>query len=182
MVLPTALVDEDKVFNSGFWFKQGQSQQFYKVGLTDSEKKFFAVPPPDSPKVFQKGNYRFGVLVCYEAEHAPWTYFEKDSVDAILWPCYWGWTLTSIWNAERDQDRKTPIFYNMVQWQCPLIQANFAKNNLEGHSAAGPEGLSYVIGADNKVVHRGPHLSEGGFVVTLERLSDGVSIKYCRPL
>lgn len=168
VVLPTALVEDDKVFNSGFWFKGNECQQFFKVGLTESEKKFFATPS-HTQKVFEVKGYKFAVLICYEAEHEPWAYFEKDSVDAILWPGYWGWTLDEEWNSHRSPEKINPIFRNMKLWQRPLLQANFSKNDLEGHKTAGPEGLSHIINSDNTRLHRGPHLQDQGFIVKLEK-------------
>lgn len=173
VVLPTAFVEEDKVFNSGFWFKGAECQQFFKLGLTDSEKKFFATPT-HTQKTFEVKDYKFAVLICYEAEHEAWTYFSKDSVDAILWPGYWGWTLNEEWEANRSPEKINPIFQNMLSWQRPLLQANFSVNDLEGHKTAGPEGLSYIINSDNTRLHRGPHLQSDGFIVHLDR-KDGVA-------
>lgn len=182
VVLPTAIVEEGGIFNSGFWFKNEGRHQFYKLGLTDSEKKFFATPPAQSSKVFEKNGYRFGILVCYEAEHAPWTYFDDGTVDAILWPGYWGWTVEMGWSAYRDQDRANPIFQNMTHWKCPLLQANFANNNLGDGMTGGPEGLSYIVNTDNTLVHRGLHLKEDGFVVNLEKVHNRVTVNSCRQL
>ncbi len=85
VVLPTAIAENEKIFNSGYWLKKNKHQRFYKTGLTDSEKNFFSLPSDLSPKVFQVKNYYLAVLICFELEHGPWTYFENGSVDAILW-------------------------------------------------------------------------------------------------
>jgi len=182
VVLPTAFVEDDKVYNTGFWFTPNGNHQFYKLGLTESEKKFFSIPPSKTQKIFQKGDYNFGILICYEAEHQPWTYFTKDSVDIILWPGYWGWTPEMEWSAQRDVDKINPIFQNMTQWQCPLLQSNFAKNNLVGHNGPGPEGLSFILSSDNELVYKGPHLKEDGIVVKLKKEGLKVKILDCRSL
>lgn len=176
VVLPSAFVENDKVYNSGFWFKKNDYHQFYKLGLTESEKKFFSTPNFDTKKVFQVGDYRFGILICFEAEHSPWKYFSNGSVDAILWPGYWGWTQENKWELNRDDDRLNPIYQNMAEWKCPLLQSNFAKNNLDNHKGSGPEGLSFIINADNKLVHRGAHLREDGFIVRMNKKDGKVSI------
>ena len=63
VVLPTAIVENGQVFNSGFWFKRGNALQFYKTGLTDSEKKFFSVPNASVSKVFELKGIRFAILI-----------------------------------------------------------------------------------------------------------------------
>lgn len=40
VVLPTAIAEDEKVYNSGFWFGEDETQRFQKVGLTESEKNF----------------------------------------------------------------------------------------------------------------------------------------------
>src|SRR5690606_39059782 len=57
VVLPTALVEE-KIYNTGFVFSHGSQKQFYKLGLTESEQKFFSTPMEASQKVFECQGYR----------------------------------------------------------------------------------------------------------------------------
>lgn len=175
VVLPTAMVEDSKIYNSGFWFKQNSSQKFYKLGLTDSEKKFFSVPEETSAKVFKIKDYNLGLLVCFEVELQPWTHFQSGEVDAILWPGYWGWTTESTWEEKRDEARANPIFANMKEWQVPLLQANFAYNDLDGHKGAGPEGLSFIVNHDNTLMYKGPHAKSEGFVVRLQK-SEGRTV------
>ncbi len=170
VVLPTAFVEDGKIYNSGFWFKKKSYQRFYKLGLTESEKKFFSVPEKSSAKVFKIKDYNLGLLVCFEVEQQPWAHFQAGDVDAILWPGYWGWTTESVWEEKRDENRKNPIFANMHEWQVPLLQANFAYNDLEGHVGSGPEGLSYIVGHDNRLLHKGPHAKSEGFIVRLNKV------------
>lgn len=171
VVLPTAFVDKGSVYNSGFWIKGNEHIEFYKLGLTESEKKFFSTPNQCTRKVFSVNDFNFAVLLCFEAEHEPWSYFKKGEADAILWPGYWGWTPNEKWTDHRDSERSNPIFKNMTSWKVPLLQSNFASNDLEGHVGAGPEGLSFVVGHDNQLILRGPHLQIGGLVAELSKES-----------
>ncbi len=179
VILPTAVVKNSLVYNSGWWFSMNEARQFYKLGLTDSEKKFFSIPKIPGPKVFEIKGFRFSVLICYEVENAPWTYFQPYEVDAILWPGYWGWDLESKWEPEHSTGKPNPIFSNVANWKSPLLQSNFAFNDLEGHTSAGPEGLSYIIDASNKLIWRGPHKKVGGTLVTLEKTDGSVSVINC---
>jgi len=179
VVLPTALAKNGSVYNSGWWFKQHEANQFYKLGLTDSEKKFFSIPDESYSKVFEVKGFRFALLICYEIEHAPWTYFQPNEVDAILWPGYWGWDLESKWEAEKAPGKVNPIFSNVNCWKVPVLQSNFAFNDLEGHSGAGPEGLSFIIDAKNRLLERGAHQRVGGLLVTLEKKDGETLIRKC---
>lgn len=176
VVLPTAISENEKVFNSGFWIKPTSRQKFYKTGLTESERKFFSIPQEPTSKVFSMKGYSFGLLVCFEAEHSPWSFFEKNQVDAILWPAYWGWSVDEIWGPHKGSQKVNPIFNNMAAWKIPLLQANFSMNDLGGSTGAGPEGLSFIIDADNQLVHRGPHLRSDGFLVKLLKDDQGTRI------
>lgn len=182
VVLPTARVENEKIFNSGYWFKENENQRFYKTGLTDSEKNFFSLPSDLSPKVFHLKNYKLAVLICFEIEHSPWTYFEKGAADAILWPGYWGWTLEDKWADKKLQGKPNQVFINMASWQMPILQSNFAYNDLDGHKGVGPEGLSFVIDQDNKHIFTGPHLEKNGFIVTLDKINNRTVVTNCRSL
>lgn len=83
VILPTAVVDE-KIYNSGFIFSSGRREQFYKLGLTESEKNFFSVPEKPSNKKFQCKSYNFGLLICMEAQQEAWNHFKNEEVDFIL--------------------------------------------------------------------------------------------------
>lgn len=182
VVLPTAIVESDKIFNSGFWFTENKRQRFYKIGLTDSEKKFFSVPSEVHTKLFKIKGYSLAVLICFEMEHEPWTYFEKGQVDAILWPGYWGWTSEDIWTEKRDQERLNPIYKNMTDWQMPILQSNFAYNDLEGHKGSGPEGLSFIINENNELVRKGAHLKSEGLIVCLDKVNGKTIVTSCSEL
>ena len=62
VVFPTALVT-DKVYNTGFIFGGEKNESFYKLGLTESEKKFFSVPDKPTKKVFRIKGYDVAILL-----------------------------------------------------------------------------------------------------------------------
>lgn len=179
VILPTAFHEDNKVYNSGFWFKVGGVSTFYKIGLTESEKKFFSVPTNDNKKVFEIKDFKFVILVCFEAQHEPWLYFKNGDADAILWPGYWGWTFEDKWEENISSDKPNLIYQNMTNWKIPLLQSNFAFNDIDGHIGAGPEGLSLIVSHDNKPYYRGPHLKSDGFIVNLSKISGKAIVTNC---
>lgn len=181
VILPTAFVDEQKIYNSGFLFKENSRQQFYKLGLTDSEKKFFSIPEIENQKVFELNGLKYALLICKEAQQDPWQYMPSEQIDFIIWPSYWGWTKECKWQAETDE-KKNLVFENSLIWKAPVIQANFAFNDLGANTGAGPEGLSIVVNADNKLIFQASHLQECGFVIKLEKQSNRTDILSCRKL
>lgn len=181
VILPTAIVENQKIYNSGFLFKKDSKVQFYKIGLTDSEKKFFATPEHETQKVFEIGNLKCGLLICKEAQEEPWQYIPPDEVDFLIWPGYWGWTKDCKWQAVTDEKRNL-VFENLLIWRAPLIQANFAYNDLGGQSGSGPEGLSMVVDSDNNLFFQGDHLRESGFIVQLEKRQNKAVVKSCKVL
>lgn len=182
IVLPTALVQDSKIYNSGYWFNGHEITQFYKIGLTKSEESFFSVPDNKGIKILPIKNFNLAVLICFEAEHAPSTYFEKDAADIILWPGYWGWVQEDDWNENEIKENKHKIFSNMNTWQLPLIQSNFSMNDLEDHRGSGPQGLSHVINEENKLVYRGGHLKDEAFIVNLTKMNNKATFTSCRTL
>lgn len=178
VILPTAIANENKVYNSGFWFADKSRKQFYKLGLTDSEKNFFSIPENETQKVFEINGLKFGLLICKEAQQDPWQYMPSEEIDFIIWPGYWGWTKNCKWQAVTDE-KNNLVFENLMTWKAPVIQANFAFNDLGGHSGAGPEGLSMVVNADNELVFQASHLKESGFVVKLEKRNSRTAILEC---
>lgn len=182
VALPTAIVKKGLTYNSGYWFKKNQALSFYKHGLTESELKFFSAPIEPTAKVFTTNGFRFALLICFEVEQSPWTYFQSDEVDAILWPGYWGWTLESRWRSEKELGDANLIYSNMKHWQRPLLQANFAFNDLGKHKGDGPEGLSFIINADNHLFYRGAHKQVTGFLATLQKTAGKTTVTHCVPL
>lgn len=163
--LPSAIVEDGKIFNSGFLFGDERPQRFYKLGLTDSEKTFFILPEVENKKVFGIKGYKLALLICFEAEQATYEYFQKGDVDIILWPGYWGWEKGEIWNEIKKDGEKNKIFQNMKKWKIPLIQSNFAFNDLADHRGAGPHGLSMFVNSDNTLFAQGDLDSESCYEI-----------------
>lgn len=180
IILPTAIVEDGKVYNSGFLFKQNKRQQFFKMGLTDSEKQFFSIPERATAKVLAAQSFKYGLLICKEAQQDAWAYIDEN-VDFIIWPGYWGWTKDFTWQ-EHDDNKDNLVFLNSAKWKRPIVQSNFACNDLGQHTGSGPEGLSIVVDSDNKVVFQASHLKESGYIVNLEKINNRVSVAGCRHL
>lgn len=178
VVLPTAISEYGKVFNSGFWFTGREIKRFQKLGLTESEKKFFSVSADNTEKVFEVNGYKCALLICMEAQQAHNTHFEAGAAHFILWPGYWGWTNQDKWSGESREGKPNLIFENMSSWRIPLIQSNFAYNDLQDERRSGPEGLSVVVDENNVLRYQGGHKKEMGFVVTLEQRT----LKFVAPL
>lgn len=179
VILPTAIVEDEKVYNAIFWFSRGQVNRYFKTGLTPSERMFFSVPNNAPKKIIQIKETRLAILVCREAQDEPWTHFSNGEADIILWPGYWGWTKNDKWTSELTSGEHNSVLENMKSWQVPLIQSNFAFNDLEGYSGPGPIGKSVVIDSKNRLIHRGDENKEHAFVVTIESGSGRPEVGKC---
>ncbi len=168
VILPTALKEQDAIYNTGFFFQAEKVHRFYKLGLTESESSFFSVPKKQTQKVFKVKNYNIALLICFEAEQAPWKYFKEGEVDVILWPGYWGWVAEDTWQEHKNSNEENLIYKNMKQWKCPLIQSNFAYNELEDFRESGPHGLSVFVNNDNQLVKQGRLDDECCYEITVE--------------
>lgn len=167
VVLPTALKEDDKVYNSGFLLGPEGVETFFKLRLTDSEKKFFSIPKENQKKVFEYNGYRFSILICFEAQLSPWEFFKEGDVDFILWPGYWGWKKGDSWIEKNEEDEENLIFKNMNEWKVPLIQSNFSKNCLNDHRKSGPHGLSMFVNRDNKLFGMGEYDLESLYQINI---------------
>lgn len=143
-------------------------ERFYKLGLTDSEKGFFSLPQEETKKVFRIKSYNIAILICFEAQVSPWEFFGKGEADLILWPGYWGWEKHDTWNKHKKDDELNLIFQNMEEWRKPLIQANFAFNDLSDHRDSGPHGLSMFVNSDNTLFSQGDFDSESCYQIAVE--------------
>ncbi len=68
----------------------------------------------------------------------------------------------------------------MAQWKMPILQSNFAYNDLNGHKGAGPEGHSFVINQSNELIYKGAHLKAGCHIVRLDKLNGPAVVVSCR--
>jgi predicted amidohydrolase len=163
--LPSAIIEDDKVFNSGFFFGEEQAQNFFKQGLTDSEKTFFSLPSVESKKVFEVKGYKLALIICFEAEQATYEYFNKGEADIILWPGYWGWEEGETWGELKKNGETNKIFQNMKEWNIPLIQSNFSFNDLSDHRGTGPHGLSMFVNSNNTLYSKADPDSESCYEI-----------------
>lgn len=168
VILSSAII-EDKIFNSGFIFSNGDRTRFYKNGLTESEKRFFASPEIQSQKIFKCKDYKYALLICIEAEHEPTTYFNSGDADFILWPGYWGWKKIDNWSEVKNFKEHNKVFENMFSWKIPLIQSNFSNNASSIPQNNCPQGLSVVVDFDNSLKFRGEFEKETAYIVCLEK-------------
>jgi len=167
IVLPTALKDGD-VFNSGFIVTSEKIEQFYKVGLTVSEKSFFSTPESYRKQIFKVKNYHYLPLICLEAQEDTDQYFDAYDVDFILWPGYWGWEKKSRWESLNQDGSDNEVYLNVEKWKTPLIQCNFAYNNSTDGRVNGPHGLSVVIDSKNRLRYRASFEKEECFIVEID--------------
>ncbi|MDC1174889.1 carbon-nitrogen hydrolase family protein [Bacteriovoracaceae bacterium] len=177
VILPTALVDE-KIYNTGFIFGGIETERFYKTGLTESEKKFFSIPEQPTKKVFRIKDHNVAILICFEAEMEAFSFFNKGEADLILWPGYWGWEKDDKWEDLKKDGDSNLIFQNMKKWEIPLLQSNFAYNDLAEHRDAGPHGLSMFVNKDNSLFSQAEIDKESCYQITIETQQ----IKNCKRL
>lgn len=104
-----------------------------------------------------------------EAQQPAYTHFTPGGVDLILWPGYWGWTQADSWGASAQGEKPNLVYENMASWKLPLIQSNFAYNDLGDDKKTGPEGLSVVVDANNILRYQGEYHKEAGFIVSLDQ-------------
>lgn len=180
ILLPTAVAKDGKVYNSVYWFQPGfERQQFFKTSLTPSEKDFFSVPDQATKKIITVGDIKCAILICREAQDKPWQHFKKGEADVILWPGYWGWVKNDLWTSVLSTGEPNTVLENMKTWQMPLIQANFAFNDLKDFKGPGPIGKSMVIDAHNQMMDQGAYHAEQVFVVELKKREEFVEVVNC---
>ncbi len=165
VVLPSAYVEELKIYNAVFIFDSNQMSIQYKIGLTESEKKFFSTPEKNYSKIFTTKGVRIGVLICFEAQMSPDSFIKEGEVDLILWPGY----ISSGEKKEWDAVERNEVYQNMVYWKVPLVQSNFSFNDLSIGKDRGPDGHSIVLDKNNNLVQRGKY-RENDIIIT--NLSD----------
>jgi predicted amidohydrolase len=167
----------EAIYNTGFCFQNGDVDQFYKLSLTESEKNFFSIPDHPTSKVFNVKGFKLGLLICFEAEISPYQNFDEGSVDVILWPGYWGWTMDDNWSSHKKNGEENKIFKNMSEWKIPLIQANFSFNDLNDYRASGPHGLSVFVNSDNQLMGQGGFEEEAYYLIALNKVNGIQSIE-----
>jgi predicted amidohydrolase len=166
-IIPTAIEKDGKIYNSGYFINNRNTEKFYKIGLTESEKTFFSTHHEYKKTIFELNNFRFILLICIEAEHNSELYFKSDDVDFILWPGYWGWKQTDEWGELKSDGEKNLTYKNSIFWSKPIIQSNFSFNDLKDYRNSGPQGLSVVVDEKNQLKFRGSFEKEECFSVNI---------------
>lgn len=98
----------------------------------------------------------------------PWHSFDQGQVDIILWPGYWGWEKGDSWQEFKKDGEINLVYRNMNLWQRPLIQANYAFNDLSDSRNLGPHGMSMFIQSDNSLSGMGDFNLEACYKVEVE--------------
>ena len=113
-----------------------------KVGLTDSERRFFSVGPRASS--WRLGGFRLATVLCREvADVDVLATHYAGQVDALLWPGYIAWSGGAL--DAGALARRLAV---------PILQCNWPESlNAPG---AHVMGRSRLIGADGEVVATGP--------------------------
>ena len=176
--LPSAITKDQVNYNSGYLFGNDKPIQFFKLGLTKSERTFFSTPTHETKKIFKIKGYNLALVICFEAELSFDQYFKEGQVDVVLWPGYWGWQKGESWKEKKISGEANIVYENMTKWKIPLIQANFAFNDLREHRGKGPHGMSMFVNSDNTLAGSGDYDSESCYEVYV---SDN-EIKYCQKL
>lgn len=167
VVLPSAYVEMRKIYNAIFIFDSNQMSIQYKIGLTESEQRFFSVPENAHSKIFTTKGIRIGVLVCFEAQMSPYSFIKEGEVDLILWPGY----ILSGHKKDWDNLENNEVYQNMNNWKVPLIQSNFSFNDLSIGKDLGPDGHSIVLDKNNNLVKRGKYQNNDIIITNLSDLS-----------
>ena len=158
--LPSAIMKDQLTYNSGYLFGDENPIQFFKLALTESERKFFSIPTHDTKKIFKIKEYNLALLICFETELSFYQYFKEGEADIILWPGYWGWEKCDSWEEHKKSGEPNVVYENMKKLKNPLIQSNFAFNHLCDHRGKGPHGMSMYVNSDNTLVGCGDYDSE----------------------
>lgn len=179
VLLPTAFAKENRIYNSIYCFQPGSRKQFFKTGLTPSEKDFFSVPEDASKKIIEVNGLRMAVLICREVQDKPWEHFSEGEADVILWPGYWGWVKEDQWTEVLSTGEENTALKNMKSWRIPLIQSNFAFNDLKDFKGPGPIGKSVVVDSSNQLLFQGAYHEEQVFIVDLQKDNNKVDVLNC---
>ena len=161
VVLPSAYVEGEKVYNAVFIFDSNEVTIQYKIGLTESEQRFFSIPENKHSKIFIAKGIRIAILVCFEAQMDPYSFIKEGECDLILWPGY----ISSGEKKGWDNLEKNEVYQNMTYWKVPLVQSNFSFNDLSIGKDRGPDGHSIVLNKNNNLLQRGKY-QENDIIIT----------------
>jgi hypothetical protein len=99
--------------------------------------------------------FKFITFICMEAQELFNIYFNNEDVDFRVWSGHWGWSKNDTWKAIKNDGGCCLVYSNMLKWQRPLIQTNFAYNDSLDFRGNGPHGVSMIVNSDNSHFNNG---------------------------
>jgi predicted amidohydrolase len=169
-VIPTSICQKSSFYNGSIVVgKDGKViEVLCKRGLTPAEESFFSIPQKKK-RVFSFQGFRFALIFCREIEDAK-ELLGQESIDAILWPGYWGWDDDWEWN---DKEPWTRLLQEVASFcQCPIIQANFLGDNAIKNSDGSTLGGSVAVSEKGELIDRSRPNQATPLLVTLNRIAE----------
>ena len=169
-VIPTSICQKSSFYNGSIVVgKDGKViEVLCKRGLTPAEESFFSIPQKKK-RVFSFQGFRFALIFCREIEDAQ-ELLGQESIDAILWPGYWGWDENWEWN---DKERWTRLLQKVANsCRCPIIQANFLGDNAIKNSDGSALGGSVAVSEKGELIGRSVPRQSTPLLVTLSKIAE----------
>jgi len=169
-VIPTSIRQKSSFYNGSIVVgKDGEViEVLCKRGLTPAEESFFSIPQKKK-RVFSFQGFRFALIFCREIEDAK-ELLGQESIDAILWPGYWGWDDDWEWN---DKEPWTRLLQEVASFcQCPIIQANFLGDNAIKNTDGSTLGGSVAVSEKGELIDRSRPNQATPLLVTLNRIAE----------
>ena len=109
------------------------------------------------------------MIFCREIEDAK-ELLGQESIDAILWPGYWGWDDDWEWN---DNEPWTRLLQEVASFcQCPIIQANFLGDNAIKNCHGSTLGGSVAVFEKGELIDRSRPNQATPLFLTLNRIAE----------
>ena len=169
-VIPTSIRQNNSFYNGSIVVDtEGELiEVLCKRGLTSAEEAFFSVPQKKK-RVFSFQGFRFALIFCREIEDAK-ELLGQESLDAILWPGYWGWDEDWEWD---DKEPWTRLLQEVASFcQCPIIQANFLGDNAIKNSDGSTLGGSVAVSEKGELIDRSRPNQATPLFLTLNRIAE----------
>jgi predicted amidohydrolase len=169
-VIPTSIRQKSCFYNGSIVVgKDGEViEVLCKRGLTPAEESFFSIPKKKK-RVFSFQGFRFALIFCREIEDAK-ELLGQESIDAILWPGYWGWDEDWEWN---NKEPWTRLLQEVASFcRCPIIQANCLGDNAVKNSDGSTLGGSVAVSEKGELIGRSSPKQATPLLVTLNRIAE----------
>ncbi|MBT6850752.1 MAG: hypothetical protein HOA16_06095 [Opitutae bacterium] len=109
------------------------------------------------------------MIFCREIEDAK-ELLGQESLDAILWPGYWGWDEDWEWD---DKEPWTRLLQEVASFcQCPIIQANFLGDNAIKNSDGSTLGGSVAVSEKGELMGRSTPRQSTPLLLTLSKIAE----------